>query len=277
MAFKMKGSPLHYGTSSHKSALKHNSDELAREKKNNGADWNHDESNHDHKDGEIYDPKVTTTNKDGSTKSTQDVRKTGLDSTECEKGFHKNKDGKCIKDESTGESDFDFKKTCYEKDGVTRVRNNPKCKWADETEGKEVDKSTDDSKRVITSETPAEKEKGCVKPPKPEGGSRSTTHNWVWNEEKCKWKQEYEKEKKCRDADKKEKACIGAKRHWSAVTCKCVRRRGGGGTGKKTDGPVRKAFRGLKRLFSRACKTCDCDAYADAGSEAKMPEGHTAC
>ena len=227
MAFKMKGSPLHYGTSSHKSALKHNEAELKRAQSNRGADWKHDESDHDHEGSSIWDKSKTEDTATG-TKTSQKGRKLGEDSTECEKGFHKNKDGQCIKDEATGESDFDFKKTCYEKDGVTRVRNNPKCKWADETEGKEVDTSTED-------------------------------------------------EKKCRDADKKEKACIGAKRHWSPATCQCERRRGGGGRRKKADGPVRKVVRGLKRLFSRACKTCDCGAYADAGSEAKMPEGHTAC
>ena len=275
MAFKMKGSPLHYGTSSHKSALKHNEAELKRAQSNRGADWKHDESDHDHEGSSIWDKSKTEDTATG-TKTSQKGRKLGEDSTECEKGFHKNKDGQCIKDEATGESDFDFKKTCYEKDGVTRVRNNPKCKWADETEGKEVDTSTEDE--PLSRESTDDKKKDeCVKPPKPEGGSKSTTHNWVWNEEKCKWKQEYEREKKCRDAEERERKCIGKKRHWSPVTCQCERRSGGGGRRKKADGPVRKVVRGLKRLFSRACKTCDCGAYADAGSEAKMPEGHTAC
>jgi len=277
MAFKMKGTPLHYGTSSYKSALKHNEAELKRAQSNRGADWKHNESDHEHKGKEIFDPAVTEKTKTG-TKTTQNVRSLGADSTECEKGFHKNKDGKCIKDDPTGKSNFDFKKTCHDADG-NRLRTDPRCKWADETEGKEVDKSTPDSKRVIKSETTEDKKKECVKPPKPEDNNRSVTRNWVWNEEDCKWKQEYEKEKKCRDADKKEKACIGNKRTWSAAACKCVSRRGGGG-GKKGGGvgKVLNAVGGaIKKLFSKACSNCACDAYADAGSGTKMPEGHTSC
>ena len=243
MAFKMKGFPMQKGTTVYKSALKHNAEQLQRAQERD-AKFKHDESTHDHPDDkEIWYKSKTVKKPGGGTETKQEgevLGKTGKEGSKtCPAGFHM-VDGKCIKDEPTRKSDFDFKKECYDKNGK-RVRNNPKCKWADETETDVV--TTEGTKEVPDkplsreSSTPPETKKpptGCVEP---EGG------------------------------------CPGKKSFWDQELCKCrkpkigkLKRKPKGKIGKT----LQKAGKTIKRWFKRN-DACD-GAYSDASGNCLSPE-----
>ena len=285
MAFKMKGTPLHYGTSSHKSALKHNSDELTRAQKNNGADWKHDESNHDHEGSSIWD-KSKTEDTDTGTKTTQSGRKLGTTGeTKCTtKGYKWNpttkKCEKIEKDTPVPKSQQACSDEYIKANGPDACRKYKEhLKKTQETKNS----STDDEPLSRESTTTNDIEKGCVKTEcKPD----TEVYAYTWNQEQCKCiRTKKDPNQDCIDREEKIKKCKGKNRRWSSSECKCIFT----GTGlkrgaRKVVGGIKKVGRGVKkvgkalgRLFSKACPSCDCAAYADSGSETKMPEGHTSC